>query len=77
MEGACVGAAATVSPLRGLLSFRVSTHGLRRGLHSSAASRLLLDKTTRRAEGDCLPRYFVTFYAVWISQGEASDVMQS
>ena len=29
------------------------------------------------AEGDCLPAYFVTFYAVWISQGEASDVMQS
>jgi hypothetical protein len=29
------------------------------------------------ADGDCLAQYFVTFYAVWISRGEASDVMQS
>ena len=29
------------------------------------------------ADGDCLAVGFVTFYAVWISLGEASDVMQS
>ena len=29
-----------LSPLRGLLPFLLGTHGLRRGLHSIAASRL-------------------------------------